>query len=105
MSKKDEGLLKLLEKKAKELSGEDKVQTSEEDTRELVNIVYAAVPDGKKTGNNYLLVKLKFDIVSMTAIIEGTQELEQKVIGMKFPLEQENLKYYYEKSKTAKEKK
>lgn len=72
--------------------------------QKLTNICYTVVTDPDKGGRNFLLVKLKFDIKTMKALVEDYVNLDQKVIGMKHPLEQENLKYYYNQAKKAGEK-
>lgn len=119
MSKKEDSLAALLKKKAGELLGKDEQedQKSQQEAKEelavefktekpeLNSIVYASVVNPDLGGQNFLLVKIKFDIVSGIAEIEGSEVLEQRVIGMRFPLDQENLKHYYEKSKEAKGKK
>jgi len=74
-----------------------KVEETQLDPVELTNEVYVVTENPDKKSKEYLIVKIKYDIVSKKAIIEETKKLDQKVIGMRFPIEQENLKYYFNK--------
>lgn len=74
-----------------------KVLEKPEETPVNFTDVYVVTENPEKKSKEYLIVKIKYDIVSKKAIVEDTKKLDQKVIGMRFPIEQENLKYYFNK--------
>lgn len=101
MSKKEltaeEIMQKRIEKRKEEVAQEAKQELKESLSTEC----YAVTTDPDKGPRDFLLVKLKYDIKTMKAIVEDYVELEEKIIGLRFPIEQENLKYYFDKLKRA----
>lgn len=89
----------LMKKRAQE-NEDQKQETKFEKVKEpLDQTVYTVVIDKEKGGNNFLIVKLNFNYETKEAKVESVADLSQKVIGMRFPVEQENLKYYFQKNK------
>lgn len=93
-SKHDLIIKKRIEKRKQEMFE----KAEKELNQTMTNTIYGTMTNPDKGGRNYLLYKINFDIKSMKAIIEDYIILEQKVIGVQFPIEQQNLKYYYDKS-------
>lgn len=79
------------------ISKNKKAKESQQDSVELTNEVYVVTENPDKKSKEYLIVKIKYDIVSKRAEVVESRKLDQKVIGMRFPIEQENLKYYFNK--------
>ena len=89
----------LMKKRAQE-NEEQKQESKPQKVKEpLDQVVYTVIVDKEKGGNNFLIAKIAFNYETKDARVESISELSQKVIGMRFPVEQENLKYYYEKNK------
>lgn len=117
MAKNDKTLLELMAKKTKEIMGTSEEVSSEQQELNIVKTteptkdiqftdeVYAVTKDIGNERTKYLILKLKYDIVSRVAVIEDVKELDQAVIGAKFPHEQTNLKFFYDKALRMKEKK
>lgn len=101
MSKKqlsaEEIMKKRMEKRKEEVAEESKQELKESLSVEC----YAVTTDPDKGPRDYLLVKLKYDIKTMKALVEDYVVLEEKIIGLRFPVEQDNLKYYFEKLKKS----
>lgn len=97
-NKAEEIMKKRLAKRKEEAEQSVEKEIKESLTQEAY--VVCKKPDTKT--NNFLLVKIKYDIITMKAIVEDYVDLEEKVIGMRFPIEQGNLKYYFDKLKKHK---
>ena len=101
MSKKisnAEKVKQLLAQKGEEVQEKKEEAKKVEELESLPEVVYVVQTNPKLKGRNYLISKLKYDIVSKKALVVETRTLVQKEVGMRFPTEQQNLKYFYEKS-------
>jgi hypothetical protein len=74
---------------------------------EFNRIVYVPYSDG----SNHYLLKMEFTVdvqdnkvitENTLAVITGVANLHQKVISLRHPIDQDNLRYYYEKSSKVK---
>lgn len=101
MSKKDsvdkvqEVMDKRLEKRKQEMADEARSEVQVN----MDNTCFTVVQQPDKKGRYFLLAKINFDVKTMRAVVEDYVELDEKVIGMKYPIDQQNLKYYYTKIK------
>lgn len=103
----DDKLKKLMEEKYKEAIEVEKDKKADEvSEKEESTIVYVPYTDPKDR-KNYLL-KLTMDVVVVdgelftdkcSAKIENGSDLDQKVIALRHPTDQENLKFYYLKNR------
>lgn len=73
-----------------------------EETKETQLECYVTTPNPYKGGRNYVILKINYSLQTQQAYVVDIRELHQKEVGMAFPLEQENLKYFYEKSVSIK---
>lgn len=83
------------EKRKQEMVTEAKAEIKSK----LNETCYTVCTDPELGGRNYLVVKINFDIKTMKAIVEDYATLDQKVIGMRYPIDQDQIKYYYDQSK------
>jgi len=93
-------------KKRFEKRKEEMVEKAKDEIKSKLNeTCYTVCSDPEKGGRSYLVVKINFDIKTMKALVEDYAALDQKVIGMRFPVEQEQIKYFYDQSKKKGKKK
>lgn len=95
----DEDLELIIQKRSAKRKQEFEEKQKAKVVEELNQVCYTAVEDPEKKHTKYLVVKIKYDIKTMKAIVEDMAPLEQDVIGKRFPLDQEQLEVYYKKGK------
>lgn len=89
-----------LRKKFFDKKKELQVEEAEKELAESMNLEsYTIMQDPDKHGRHFLIVKMKFDIKTKTAIIAGIKNFEDKAAGLAFVMNTSNLKYLYEKNK------
>lgn len=94
----------LMEKRYNKKKEEMAKEAKKELDQKLSNICYTVLQDPNKKGRNFLLARIKFDVNSMRALVDDYVQLNERVIGLKYPVDQENLKYYFDKAKKKGEK-
>ena len=104
---KDEKLKKIMEQKYKEALELEKETKAEEVAKtEDSTIVFVPYTDPKD--RRHYLLKLELNVVVVDgelhkdkskATIENGSDLDQKVIALRHPTDQENLKFYYTKNR------
>ena len=100
MSKSNKDELEQIVKNRMEKKKEELVEKAKQEIKaNLTETSYTIIEDPYKKGRNFLIVKLKFDIKTMKALVEDYVELTRKEIGIQFPYEQDMLKHYYDRSK------
>jgi hypothetical protein len=96
-SNKDE--LDEIMKKRFEKRKEDMYQEAKSEIKtKLSETCYTVSQHPEKSGRNYVVAKINFDLKTMKAVVEDYKVLDQKVIGMRYPMDQDQIKYYYDKS-------
>ena len=101
MSKKEVTAEEIMKKRLEKRKEEAVEEARQELEETLQTECYVVTNEPNKGPRDFLLVKLKYDIKTMKAIVEDYVVLEEKVIGLRFPIEQDNLKYYFDKLKKA----
>lgn len=67
------------------------------------NECYTVYEDPNKLGRHFLIAKIKFNTITKEAMLEEIVDLDQKVIGVRYPEDQKSIKHYYDQK--IKEKK
>lgn len=101
MSKKELTAEEIMQKRIEKRKEEAAQEAKEEFKESLSNECFVVTNTPDKGPKDFLLVKLKYDIKTMKAVVVDYVELEQTIIGLRFPKEQETLKYYFNLLKKA----
>lgn len=91
-----ESLRKTLFDRQKELQIEEAATKLAE---KLDRVAYTVITDNSKKGRHFLIVKIKFDIDSLESVIEEVREFEDKAAGLAFVMNNDNLKFLFNKNK------
>jgi hypothetical protein len=93
---------KLFDKKKKEVI-ENAVKQEEIKVKEVVDSLehtaYTIIEDESKKGRHFLIAKIKFDINSGKIVMEEVREFEDKAAGLTFVMNNNNLKFLFDKNK------
>lgn len=90
----DSIMKKRFEKRKEEMVEKEKAEVKEE----LKTICYT-VCEHPENDTKFVIAKIIFDLKTMKSLVEDYVDLEQKVIGKRYPMDQDQIKYYYDRKK------
>jgi len=71
----------------------------EQPVNRLLHTAYTIIEDSSKKGRNFLIIKIKFDVDTGEINMEEVREFEDKAAGLSFVMNNNNLKFLFEKNK------
>jgi carbonic anhydrase len=85
---------KLFDRKKQEV-----VEAADKVIAESLNLItYDIIQDPDVQGRSFLIVKIKYDIKTKTAVVIDIMPFQNKTVGLTIQKDKENLKYFYEQN-------
>ncbi len=97
-AKSSKELKDLMEKRYNKKKEQLATKAKEEVKQEMQNNCYTVLQDPDSKSRQFLIAKIKFDVKTMKAVVDNYVKLDQDVIGLRYPVQQQDLEFYYKQA-------